>query len=106
MGYMDLSGQTFGYLKVIGDIPAKRAPIYWSCQCVCGKMLCIAARGLRRGGSKSCGCRRAEFVSVAATKHGMNDTAEYRSWSDMKRRCTNPSHVQWDYYGGRGITVC
>ncbi len=24
----------------------------------------------------------------------------------MVRRCTEPSHQQWDDYGGRGITVC
>ena len=24
----------------------------------------------------------------------------------MVGRCTNPNHPRWDYYGGRGITVC
>jgi hypothetical protein len=24
----------------------------------------------------------------------------------MIQRCTNPNYSDWDYYGGRGITVC
>lgn len=24
----------------------------------------------------------------------------------MIQRCTNPKHLKWEYYGGRGITVC
>lgn len=30
----------------------------------------------------------------------------YRTWLNMKQRCTNPRHPQWGRYGGRGITVC
>lgn len=32
--------------------------------------------------------------------------AEYRSWSGMRTRCTNPKFVDWAIYGGRGIKVC
>lgn len=31
---------------------------------------------------------------------------EYRLWSNMKRRCRNPQHRDYKYYGGRGIDVC
>ena len=30
----------------------------------------------------------------------------YRAWYCMKQRCFNPRHDSWQYYGGRGITVC
>lgn len=30
----------------------------------------------------------------------------YVSWCGMKQRCTNSNTKAWDYYGGRGITVC
>lgn len=30
---------------------------------------------------------------------------EYRSWQMMKNRCLNPRAQDWDYYGGRGITI-
>lgn len=31
---------------------------------------------------------------------------EYRLWSSMITRCTNPKFKDWHLYGGRGITVC
>ena len=27
------------------------------------------------------------------------------SWTDMKRRCLNPKNKQYEYYGGRGISI-
>ena len=32
-------------------------------------------------------------------------TPEYRSWQMMKNRCLNPRAEDYDYYGGRGITI-
>ena len=31
---------------------------------------------------------------------------EYKTWSSMIQRCTNPKFVGFAYYGGRGIRVC
>ena len=31
---------------------------------------------------------------------------EYRAWSAMIQRCTNPKAHNWRYYGGMGIGVC
>lgn len=30
----------------------------------------------------------------------------YSVWTDIKRRCFNPKHKAYKYYGGRGIGVC
>lgn len=38
--------------------------------------------------------------------HGLCNTPEYRTWSMMIQRCTNPNRNGWKDYGGRGITVC
>jgi hypothetical protein len=38
--------------------------------------------------------------------HGMTLTPEYRSWSSMKQRCSNPKIPKYHLYGGRGITIC
>ncbi len=32
--------------------------------------------------------------------------SEYRAWSSMLTRCSNPKFKDWNLYGGRGITVC
>jgi hypothetical protein len=36
----------------------------------------------------------------------MNGTYVYRVWQAMKKRCYYPKAVNYDDYGGRGITVC
>jgi DNA-binding NtrC family response regulator len=39
------------------------------------------------------------------TTHGMSYTREYRVWSGMIQRCTNPNQSTYKHYGGRGISV-
>lgn len=41
-------------------------------------------------------------------KHGHAGikSAEYRAWKGMNTRCYNPNRIDYDRYGGRGITVC
>ncbi len=36
----------------------------------------------------------------------MVDKRTHKSWDHMIQRCTNPNHVKYPRYGGRGITVC
>jgi len=38
--------------------------------------------------------------------HGLCRTRAYSIWADMKKRCSNPKHAFWMYYGGKGISVC
>lgn len=33
-------------------------------------------------------------------------TPTYHSWDNMIQRCTNPKRAEYQYYGGRGISVC
>lgn len=42
--------------------------------------------------------------------HGMshvggNQHPLYRTWAGMKERCSNPNHMMYHRYGGRGISV-
>jgi hypothetical protein len=43
-------------------------------------------------------------------KHGQSagpkETPTYTTWVRMRRRCNNPNHSTYQYYGGRGIKVC
>lgn len=43
-------------------------------------------------------------------KHGEGrsgaETAEYKIWKGMRRRCKDPKHKNYKEYGGRGIAVC
>ena len=38
--------------------------------------------------------------------HGMSGHPLYRKWQDMMQRCYNPNSRVFQYYGGKGITVC
>ena len=31
--------------------------------------------------------------------------SEYTAWQDMKARCNNIKHIDYHYYGGRGIKI-
>lgn len=83
---------------------------YWICQCCCGVVRKVVGYDVKSNKSKGCGCKRkkalAEAAKIKNTKHGKSDQTEQRIWSDMKRRCYNPSRKDFIRYGGRGITVC
>jgi hypothetical protein len=53
----------------------------------------------------SCGCLRRETTVARSTTHGLSHTPEYRVWTTMINRCTNPNYAEFHLYGGRGITV-
>ena len=40
------------------------------------------------------------------TTHGLNGTKIQAIYHQMKQRCFNPKNAAFEYYGGRGITVC
>lgn len=54
----------------------------------------------------SCGCLRVENVAKATTKHGRYNSDIYGIWEGIIQRCTNPNAPFFNYYGGRGITIC
>ena len=39
-------------------------------------------------------------------KHGESKTRLYLIWHHIKDRCLNLNHKFYEYYGGRGITIC
>lgn len=88
----------------------EQAGKYWLCRCVCGIVKPVVAYDIKKGKSKGCGCKRIASMASAAklknTKHGLSDQTEQRIWSDMKRRCYDPSRKDYHRYGGRGISVC
>jgi len=103
---IDLTGLTFGRLKVIRvSVPGKA--IKWLCLCECGRSVSIQGTHLRSGHTKSCGCLFGELRQAGNPTHGKSGTIEYRRWATMLRRCTsNPKAFHYPYYAGRGITVC
>lgn len=45
-------------------------------------------------------------MSKNCITHGKRDTKLYNIWSGMKQRCIDKNYSKFNYYGGRGISVC
>lgn len=57
MRALNLTGQRFGLLLVVGDKVVKKSGLRaWLCACDCGGMPIVLAKYLRNGGTRSCGC--------------------------------------------------
>lgn len=95
----------------------------WLCQCDCGRQCEVIGSRLGQGLTRSCGCLAAEtaaqngkdarekigasHVTHGQSRHRLGKTSpEYQLWAGMRQRCTNPKHVGFPHYGGRGIRVC
>ncbi len=101
------SGDRFGWLTVKGTKSnlAKGYPRRLV-RCDCRRFKVVATTSLRRGKTKSCGCRRTELVRLALRTHGDSETRLYNQWTLMRQRCYNPNRDAYRYYGGEGKEVC
>jgi len=50
--------------------------------------------------------RNGDPLKLIKDQHGMAGTLIYTTWLDMKQRCYYPKSINFNIYGGRGITVC
>ena len=103
---IDLTGQRFGRLVVIGYADTAKGMARWECLCDCGNKTIVYGNNLRRGYTQSCGCYRHESEKARCITHGREPRRLYRIWSGMLSRCGNPNVNAYKHYGGRGIKVC
>ena len=99
---IDIKGQRFGVLTVIGLADRKR----WECRCDCGSVRLVLGQSLRRGATKSCGCQIRLHGILAKGQDLRSKTREYQIWRSMRDRCYTPSQTSFQKYGARGIAVC
>ena len=111
---LDLSGRTFGRLKVLWPVGRVRH-VRWLTACECGAMRMVASHHLVAGGVQSCGClvrdtSRELMKRLPQLRHGHaihgKISRTFRSWDAMRQRCLNPNSNKFSRYGGRGITIC
>lgn len=104
---IDLTGQRFGRLTVIGiSHKTQSGKYYWSCQCDCGTNCIISGNLLKSGQTQSCGCYRREVARARRQKYSDKNNRLYRIWGNMKKRCYCKSDPKYHNYGGRSICIC
>jgi hypothetical protein len=74
--------------------------------CECGSNKDYNLYQLTSGGTVSCGCLKNEQLIKRSTIHNQRHSHLYEVWKTMKQRCSNPNHISYKNYGGRGIKVC
>lgn len=102
----DSVGRRFGKLVVdsVFRTPGSRRASA-NAVCDCGGEWSGRLTALRSNHTTSCGCVLAGATRERSVTHGMSRTPEYRAWLNIKRRCLDPNHMNYRYYGGRGITL-
>ena len=111
-GLIELTGQRFGRLTVVG--PSSNAQTcaqrLWAVVCDCGERRDVQGSNLRGGSTASCGCLAREVFSKTAARtnyrHGMTYSPEWRTWSSMLTRCNNEKSKCYRYYGAKGVSIC
>ena len=113
----DLTGKRFGRLVVVAqaeDYVDSQGCHYarWKCLCDCQKdtenpnYAYVAGSNLKNGATQSCGCIHREMMRERHSKHNMTDSRLYCVWKGMKARCYIETHIHYNIYGAKGITVC
>lgn len=110
--FIDLTGRTFDRLHVIKRYSenTKYGQARWVCECKCGNIVIVTGKQLRKGVTRSCGCRQRDSVRKRNFKHGDAYRGHihrlYGILYDMIRRCYDPRRKSYKDYGERGIYVC
>lgn len=104
---VDITGQTFGHLTVIGragtDRTRKKAT--WRCRCSCGGETVADGVALRKGDRRSCGCRSRTTSTKTQQEGSVNKTDATRSASAEAARWT-PAEVEGStILVGNGMTT-
>lgn len=98
---VDIAGKRYGRLLVVSREEGK-----WVCKCDCGNTTRVTGPNIRSGRQLSCGCLNQENRTHHGSSTRFERTPEYHSWRAMKSRCYRVNDVEYENYGGRGITVC
>lgn len=108
MRLADMQGKRFGGLMAIASTGRRNQAnnLIWSFLCDCGRTCEIDGYAVRSGKRRNCQlCGRAR-AKVSSVTHGMSETPEFRTWTDIQTRCHNENSTSYPNYGGRGIKVC
>lgn len=93
-------------LTILHEVEGSDKNRAFKCRCECGNTTTVKLYLLRRGETKSCGCKKRNHLIDMNTSHGMSRSKLSAVWQAMKQRCLNSENQNFPYYGGRGIGIC
>lgn len=100
--FIDITGQTIHYWTFLKPLGGGK----WLAKCQCGNEKEILSTNVKKGKSKSCGCRKGELLISSKGTHGLSKTPIYRTYRNMISRCSLECADSYHIYGARGISVC
>lgn len=97
---LNLVGEKYWNMTVLEFVGMnEKGRSLWLCKCDCGNTKVVVGTELKRGKVKSCGC-------MSRRINGLYKSRIYEIHHMMMCRCYTESTTRYEYYGGRGITVC
>ena len=108
--YSDLTGNKYGRLFVTGLDSWQPTNVgsflsKWACICDCGKTTAVVGGSLKSGLTTSCGCYKAEMVSLRTRKYPFSSKI-LQLWKNMMSRCYRETDASFKSVGAKGIGVC
>ena len=99
--FKDLTGNTYGSLKVIKDVKTEKNVLKWLCKCtVCGELF-VYPRFYLEHHQYIHNCFKPKEMKTRPLREWI-----YKTWYNMRYRCNSPKDKKYACYGGRGIKVC
>ena len=93
---LDLTGEKYGNLTVIGRCGGKSRYLTWECECACGNRIQADSRQLRSGAVMSCGCmRKPEEQARGGRKANDLTGRRYGKLTVLKRVENMKGQVMW-----------
>jgi len=88
---LDITGQTFNYLKVLNRNEEKTAinprKVIWDCKCLlCGSITSVAGSNLKNNHTKSCGCLKSDGetkIAILLQQNNINFKKQF-GFNDLK----------------------
>lgn len=84
--------------------PNEDRKVKWRVSCLyCKKQSDLTVNNIK---TTACLCQRPRALPIHSHAKRGERSRTYQTWLNMMERCNNPRHTAYEYYGGRGISVC
>ncbi len=95
------------YLTLVENHVEKRGTVWMDkFVCVCGNTVIVPKYKVKSLHTKSCGCKKNDFISAQNLKHGLYYHPIFKVWKGIYQRCYAEYSTKYAYYGAIGVRMC